>query len=70
MSKTTPAADPAIIDRLEAVQTILRVLRRITGMRIAMVSHVTADAWTASAVLDEANFGLKPGDQLELQTTY
>ncbi|HXG73070.1 MAG TPA: hypothetical protein VNJ04_20945, partial [Gemmatimonadaceae bacterium] len=50
------------INRLEAVQLILRVLRQTTGMRIALVARVTEDSWTACAVLDEAGFGLQPGD--------
>ena len=73
----TTADDPGSIDidtlkfqRLPAVQTALKVLSRTTGLRIALVAHVTDDSWTACAVLDEANFGLKPGDQLELNTTY
>ncbi len=70
MSNTRDVDDVTAINRLEAVQTILRVLSRISGMRIALVTRVTDDAWTACAVLDEANFGLKPGDQLELQTTF
>lgn len=60
----------AVFGRLEAVDTILRVLARSTGMRIALVARVTNDAWTACAVLDDAGFGLAPGDQLELQTTF
>jgi hypothetical protein len=60
----------AAISRLDAVQTALRVLQRTTGMRISLVARVTDEAWTACAVLDEAGFGLKPGDQLELHTTY
>jgi len=62
--------DLTTFSRLEAVQTILWVLRRTTGLRIALVARVTDDSWTACAVLDEADFGLKPGDQLELHTTY
>ncbi len=65
-----PTDDLNVFNRLEAVQTILRVLRRTSGMRIALVARVDANSWTACAVLDEANFGLKPGDQLELQNTY
>ncbi len=64
------AQSAAGLDRLEAVQTALRVLRRSTGMRIALVARVTDTSWTASAVLDEADFGLKPGDELPLHTTY
>jgi hypothetical protein len=64
------ADDVAAIGRLEAVGTALKVLRRTTGLRIALVARVTPESWTACAVLDEAGFGLKPGDQLELSTTY
>ena len=62
--------DVEAINRLEAVQTILRILRQSTGMRVALVSRITENSWTACAVLDEAGFGLKPGDELELATTY
>ena len=58
------------MDHLEAVEAVLRVLRRTTGMRIALVARVTDASWTACAVLDEAGFGLKPGDRLPLETTY
>ena len=64
------AAEVAAINRLEAVQTSLKVLRRATGMRIALVARITDGTWTACAVLDEADFGLKPGDGLDLSTTY
>jgi hypothetical protein len=63
-----PAADA--LDRLPTIQTILRVLARTTGLRVALAARVTEDSWTAVAVLDEAGFGLRPGDQLRLETTY
>ncbi len=63
-------ADITAISRLEAVQIILRVLSRTTGLRIALVARVTQESWTACAVLDNAGFGLKVGDQLDLHTTY
>ncbi len=63
-------SDVTAISRLAAVQIVLRVLSRTTGLRIALVARVTEESWTACAVLDEAGFGLKPGDQLELHTTY
>ena len=62
--------DVAAVGRLDVVQTALKVLRRTTGLRIALVARVTSDSWTACAVLDEAGFGLSPGDQLELATTF
>jgi hypothetical protein len=58
------------LSRLDAVQTILQVLAESTGLRIALVARVTATTWTACAVLDRADFGLKPGDQLPLESTY
>lgn len=70
MSNNSDDADVTTFNRMEPVQTILRVLRRSTGLRIALVARVTEESWTACAVLDEANFGLKPGDQLELRNTY
>lgn len=70
MTDPVVVQDVAVINRLDAVQTALRVLRRTTGMRIALVARITEDSWTACAVLDEAGFGLKPGDQLSLHTTY
>lgn len=62
--------DPGFVDRIDAVQSILKVLVRSTGLRVALVAQVTPDSWTALAVLDEAGFGLRPGDQLELRTTF
>jgi hypothetical protein len=70
MTLNSSDVDVHAIDRLEAVQTALRVLRRTTGMRIALVARVTDESWTACAVLDEAGFGLQVGDQLPLHTTY
>ncbi len=63
-------SDLQAFNDMEGVQTILRVLRRITGMRISMVVRTTDETWTTCAVLDDANFGFKPGGQLEFQTTY
>ncbi len=70
MPTETIAVDVAAIDRLEVVKTSLKVLRRVTGLRIVLVALVTDESWTACAVLDEAGFGLHPGDQLDLSTTY
>ncbi len=63
-------ADVAAIGRIGVVPTALQILRRTTGLRVALVARVTADSWTACAVLDDAGFGLAPGDQLEVTTTY
>lgn len=62
--------DVAFLSHTDAVQSILRVLSYTTGLRVSLVARVTEDSWTACAVLDEAEFGLKAGDQLEVQTTF
>ena len=64
------AADVAAISRIPVVTTALQVLRRVTNLRIALVARVTPDAWIACAVLDDAGFGLAPGDVLDLSDTY
>lgn len=70
MEYSVPDSELSAFDRLDAVRAVLRVLLRTTGLRIALVARVTDGAWTACAVLDEAGFGLKPGDQRELSNTY
>jgi signal transduction histidine kinase len=63
------ARDVSAVGRLEALPTILDVLCEITGMGFTAVARVTDKTWTLCAVKDEINFGLKPGGQLELETT-
>lgn len=63
------AADIAAIGRLEAVPRILDVCCQLTGLRFAAVARVTETRWTACAVRDNLEFGLKPGGELELKTT-
>lgn len=73
MSKLTEVEikrDVEAINKIEGMEAILRVLAQTTGMRIALVARVTRDSWAACAVLDEANFGLKAGDTLDVATTY
>jgi signal transduction histidine kinase len=63
------ASDIAAVGRLQAVPTLLEVLCELTGMGFTAVARVTDKTWTLCAVKDEINFGLKPGGQLELETT-
>ncbi|MBA3468077.1 MAG: hypothetical protein H0T53_00400 [Herpetosiphonaceae bacterium] len=70
MPNSLPSVTMTALSRLPMMETILRLLQRTTGLRIALVAHVTDTSWTACAVVDDADFGLKPGDQLELQNTY
>jgi signal transduction histidine kinase len=62
-------ADVESVSRIEAVRTILEVVCRTTGMGFAAVARVTDGRWIACGVLDEIDFGLKPGGELKLETT-
>jgi len=57
------------VSRIAAVPTILEVICRTTGMGFAAVARVTEDQWIACSVLDEIDFGLKPGGELKVETT-
>jgi signal transduction histidine kinase len=62
-------ADVATIGSIAAVPTILQVVCQTTGMGFAAVARVTEGRWVACSVLDEIDFGLKPGSELQLETT-
>src|SRR5436190_24356911 len=62
-------ADVETVSRIEAVPTILDVVCRTTGMRFAAVARVTEERWIACSVLDQIDFGLKPGSELKVETT-
>jgi signal transduction histidine kinase len=68
MRQSIPA-DVALISRISAVPAMLQVISETTGLGFAAVARVTDTSWTACAVLDKLNFGLKPGGELELTTT-
>ncbi|WP_158805755.1 GAF domain-containing sensor histidine kinase [Acidisoma sp. L85] len=59
----------AAIARIDAVPMILDVVCRTTGMGFAAVARVTEDRWIACNLLDQINFGLKPGGELKVETT-
>lgn len=65
----TVANDVKRIGRLGSVPTILQTVAHTTGMRFAVIARVTDTSWTACAVHDMINFGLKPGGELVLNTT-
>lgn len=52
-----------------AIKELLEQVCALTGMGFAAVARVTDARWIACQVLDRIEFGLKPGDELELQTT-
>jgi signal transduction histidine kinase len=57
------------VGRISAVPTMLRLICDQTGMGFGAVARVDDDSWTACAVLDRINFGLKPGGQLDADST-
>jgi signal transduction histidine kinase len=57
------------VGRIEVVPTLLAVLCEITGMRFSVVACVTNTTWTACAVRDEIDFGVKRDSQLAVNTT-
>jgi signal transduction histidine kinase len=63
------AGDVAAVGRIGAIASILQMVCRMTGMRFATVARVTEDTWTACAIRDEIDFGLKVGGELPLKTT-
>jgi hypothetical protein len=60
----------AAISRIDAVPTLLAVLCETTGMRFAVVAHVTDTTWTACAVKNDICLGVKPGGQLAVGKTF
>jgi hypothetical protein len=61
--------DVAAIGQIDAVPMLLQVLCNSTGMGFAAIARVTDKTWTACAVKDDIAFGLKPGGQLDVETT-
>lgn len=49
--------------------TLLDVICRTTGMGFAAVARVTEQRWITCSVKDDIAFGLKPGDELKVETT-
>lgn len=57
------------IQSLEIIPSILDLVCRTTGMRFAAVARVTEKQWIACVVKDDIEFGLKPGGELQIETT-
>ena len=62
-------SDLGAISRIKAVPTILRVIAEATTLGLVVIARVTDSAWTACAVRDGIDFGLAPGDTLDVATT-
>jgi hypothetical protein len=57
------------VQAIRAVPDILTTLAELTGLGFICVAHVSDATWTACAVLDRIDVGLKPGDPLDVTTT-
>jgi signal transduction histidine kinase len=68
-SEQAIARDVEAISRISAVPSMLRVICKNTGLGFAAVARVTEGNWTACAVQDDIQFGLKAGGQLDVSTT-
>jgi len=63
-------ADIQVMAGSELVGTLLETVMLATNMRFAAVARVTADRWVACRTVDEVNFGLAEGDEIEIQSTF
>jgi len=57
------------IASIEAVQSILDVVCRTSGMGLAAIARVTGQRWICCAVQDDIGLGLKPGGEWNLEAT-
>lgn len=67
--ETSIEQDVRDIEALDIVGELLKVVCRTTGMGFAAIARVTDTRWTALAVQDDIQFGLRPGGSLVLETT-
>lgn len=61
--------DVESINSIAIVPKLLEVICRTTGMGFAAIARVTEDKWITCSARDEILFGLKPGDELKVETT-
>ncbi|SFD49786.1 GAF sensor signal transduction histidine kinase [Sulfitobacter brevis] len=63
-------ADIEIISGSDFIGTVLETIMLATDMRFAAVARVTADRWVTCRSVDEVNFGLVQGDEIEIESTF
>lgn len=57
------------IQQIPIIPLLLDVVCQTTGMGFAAVARVTQDRWIACSVRDMIQFGLGPGEELDIKTT-
>lgn len=63
-------ADIEMLSSSDLVGTILETVMLAANMRFAAVARVTEDRWVACRTVDEVDFGLAPGDEIEIRSTF
>ena len=63
------SGDIASVGAISVVPLILDLALQLTGMGFAAVARVTEDRWVTCQSLDHVAFGLKPGDELPIEST-
>lgn len=63
------SGDVDAVNQISIIPQILDVICRTTQMGFAAIARVTEDRWITCSSLDHIEFGLKPGDELEVETT-
>ncbi|MEB8329479.1 GAF domain-containing sensor histidine kinase [Flavobacteriaceae bacterium KMM 6897] len=58
------------VNKITVVPNLLDVICKTTGMGFAAIARVTETNWVTCRVKDEIDFGLKPGDELAIETTF
>ena len=68
------SADAIVVEAValgddDRIRAILQELCDLTGMGFVAVARVTEERWIACQVLDQIEFGMTPGGELEVSTT-
>ena len=64
-----PSEDFAALGDDNAIRDILNEICALTGMGFSAVAYVSEDRWIACQVEDRIDFGMDPGDELEIRKT-
>lgn len=57
------------VNKIPIVPQLLDVVARTTGMGFVAIARITNDRWITCTTKDLISFGLKPGDELKVETT-
>ena len=57
------------VSNIEGIANLLSVVCKVTGMGFAAIARVTEDRWITCLANDNLKFGLKPGDELKVEST-